>query len=67
MNNNIEEQCRYLEEQAAKIGVDVVVAPNNRGDFDMQLKGGTASIRVSMEDRREDFILKAWKLMGKKD
>lgn len=64
MNNNIEEQCRYLEEQAAKIGVEVEVTPNNRGDFDMQLKGGTASIRVSMEDRIEDFHLKAWKLMA---
>lgn len=67
MSNQIEAQCRYLEEQAAKIGVEVEVTPNNRGDFDMQLKGGTASIRVSMEDRREDFILKAWKLMGQAD
>lgn len=65
MNHNIEAQCRYLEEQAAKIGIDVVVTPNNRGDFDMQRNG--LSVRVSMEDRLEDFYLKAWKLMGKTD
>lgn len=59
----IEKQCRHLEAQAAKIGVDVVVTPNNHGDFNMQLKGSTKYVRVSMEDRCEDFNLKAWKLL----
>lgn len=63
----IEKQCRYLEDQAAKIGVEVVVTPNIHGDFDMQLKGSTRSyIRVSLEDKQEDFYLKAWSLVEEK-
>lgn len=63
LSDLIEKQCRHLEAQAAKIGVDVVVTPNNHGDFNMQLKGSTKYVRVSMEDRCEDFNLKAWKLL----
>lgn len=66
MNNLIEEQCRYLESMAARIGVEVTVTPNPRGDFTMKLKGSSASVRVSMEDRCEDFNMKAWKLLNGK-
>lgn len=62
-NELIEKQCRYLEAQAAKIGVDVVVTPNNHGDFNMQLKGSDTYARVSMDDQCETFTLKAWKLL----
>ena len=65
MSNLIEEQCLYLEAQAARIGVDVVVAYNpERGDFTMRLRGGTTYTRVSMDDKLEDFHLKAWKLLN---
>ena len=58
-------QCEYLEEQAARIGVDVEVAYNpKRGDFTMRLRGGTTYARVSLDDKIEDFHLKAWKLLN---
>ena len=58
-------QCRYLEAHAAKIGVDVEVAYNpERGDFTMRLRGGTTYARVSLDDKIEDFHLKAWKLLN---
>lgn len=65
MSKLIEEQCRYLEEQAARIGVDVEVAYNpERGDFTMRLRGGKKYTYVRMEDKLEDFHLKAWKLLN---
>lgn len=64
MSKLIEEQCRYLEEQAARIGVDVEVAYDGGGYFTMRLRGGTAYTRVRMEDKLEDFHLKAWKLLN---
>lgn len=66
MSNLIEEQCRYLVAQAAKIGVDVEVAYNPcRGDFTMKLRGGTAYTHVRLDDKLEDFHLKAWKLLNR--
>lgn len=63
MSNLIEEQCRYLVEQAAKIGVDVVVMPTMSRDFIMKRKGSDHTVTVRMEDKIEDFNLKVWKLM----
>lgn len=65
MSNLIEEQCRYLVAQAAKIGVDVVVTPSPYSkDFIMKRKGSDATVTVRMEDKIEDFNLKVWKLMN---
>lgn len=63
MSNLIEEQCRYLVEQADKIGVDVVVMSDNGRDFIMKRKGSDRTVTVRMEDKIEDFNLKVWKLM----
>ena len=67
MSKLIEEQCRYLEEQAARIGIDVEVAYDGGGYFTMRLRGGTTYTRVRMEDKLDDFHLKAWKLLNERE
>lgn len=60
----IEEQCRYLEAMAAKIGVSVIVEHIKGGEFLMRLSGCKDGYVVTMEEPMERFFLKAWKLLN---
>ena len=59
----IEEQCRYLEDMATKIGVSVIVEHLKGREFLMRLSGCKDGYVVTMEEPLEQFLLKAWKLL----
>lgn len=62
--NKDERACAYLEAMAEKVGGDVRVFTNANGAYIMQKKGNTLrSVRVSLDDRREDFNRKVRMIM----
>lgn len=63
-NDCIEEQCRYLEDMATKVGVSVVVEHLQGREFLMRLSGCEQCYVVTMEEPMEQFLLKAWKLLN---
>lgn len=64
--NRQEQVCAYLEAMAEKVGGDVKVYTNAEGKYMMQKRGDLSrSVRVSLDERREEFDRKVrWLMEG---